>query len=279
MTVLLLASLALAAPVPKDQTAELKWKFTQGDTFYMKCVQESSCTAGPPGGASVQSSAVVTTYAFKLKVLATSPKSTLIEVMVESIKDGEAPNGGNLKQVEDKEAAGLIVILNLDSSHQITRAYVDAEQVKVAQSRMIDERVRYRIGGLIRSIPGKTLSKGEKWTAETAFAQFYGTESETYRGTVDGITDGVAKLAVEVDRAWNKNEADKAKAEAAFAYDSLAGTNGERTVWFDTKTGRVKAVEDSYTTTGEMKRGGPGLQVVQKIKVKTTVSDQPPKDE
>jgi hypothetical protein len=278
MSPLLLVSFALAAPVPKDASAELKWKFIKGDVFYIKCLEESSATAGVPGEAPRQKASSITEYHFKIAVVSTGEQGTMILVTFESIRNGADENGGRVVLQEDKSVSGQSVILDLNAKQQITKVYVEVEKTVPTRIPTIAEIVRYRIGAVIQAVPGKQLGKGEKWTNEWETPQNYGTVKLKTRGVVDGITDGIAKLAVEVDREWTKNAAEKAKADAQFAYDSVKGENGQRTIWFDTKAGRVQKLEESYTLTGEFQRGGAELQLTQQIKVTTTVSGTPPKD-
>jgi hypothetical protein len=281
---LLLASLALSAPVPKAAAPDLKWRFAKGDTFYVKYEQEATSTVNG-AGAGGQANTSVTAFVYKFVVTSAKPDETVLELTFESCKTGHAQAGQAAKLAEEQNVAGKVVTFTLDGKLKVTKVDGAAELAKAAPgaaSGMLNEDyLKYNLTTLLTAVPGKPLGKGEKWDAETDQAMTQGlTVKKTMRGTVDGFTDGVAKLTVESDHAWTGSpQAGGGPGAANLQYD-LRGEKGQTTVLFDTKAGRLKKWEEAYTIGGGIDLGGgQKLNLTAAMKTTVTVSDEKPKDE
>ncbi len=288
MTALLLASLALGAPVPKAGASDLKWKFKKGDVFYVQLEQEATSTVNGAGVGGAQGSTSATTVVYKFSVTSAAEKETVLDLECVSAQVGHGIGGQAAKKEDIKAAAGKTVSITLDAKQAVTKVTGGAELAKaggLAEQFLTEDGLKHTLADLLTAVPGKALGKGEKWSAETESPMMQGlTEKKESRGVVDGITDGVAKLSVEVDRTWSgmANAGGGGGAGQGINY-SLKGEKGQATVWFDTKTGRMQKREETYTVAGGINLGGGGgaaqqINLSASVKSTVTVSDKPPKE-
>lgn len=289
MTTLLLASLALAAPVPKASSPDLKWRFKKGDVFYVKYEQEANSTVNGGGvGVAAQGTVSATTVVYKFTVTSAAEAETILELECVSAQVGHGIGGQAVKKEDIKTASGKTVTVTLDAKQAVTKVVGGAELAKAggqAEQFLSEDGLKHTLADLLAAVPRKALGKGEKWSAETESVMTLGlTEKKESRGVVDSISDGIAKLTVEVDRNWSgsPNVGGGGGPGPGITY-SLKSEKGEATVWFDTKTGRLQKREESYTMTGGINLGGGGgaaqqINLTASVKGTVTVSDKPPKE-
>jgi hypothetical protein len=288
MTALLLASLALAAPVPKAPSPELKWRFKKGDVFYVQYEQEANSTVNGGGvGVAAQGSVSATTVVYKFTVTTAADAETVLELECVSAQVGHGIGGAAVKKDDIKGVAGKTVTVTLDAKQTLTKVTGGAELAKaggLAEQFLSEDGLKHTLADLLTTVPGKAMGKGEKWSVETASVMTLGlTEKKESRGVVDGITDGVAKLTVEVDRTWAGTANAGGGGPGPGITYSLKSEKGEATVWFDTRTGRLQKREETYTMTGGINVGGAGgaaqqINLSASVKGTVTVSDKPPKE-
>ncbi|MEO2088138.1 MAG: hypothetical protein ABGY75_01400 [Gemmataceae bacterium] len=285
MTALLLASLALTAPVPKATSPELKWRFKKGDVFYVQYEQEATSTVN--GAGAVQGNVSATTVVYKFTVTSAAESETVLELECVSTQVGHGVGGQGVKKEDIKAAVGKTVTVTLDAKQTVTKVAGGAELAKAggqAEQFLSEDGLKHTLTDLLTAVPVKTVGKGEKWSAETEATMMLGlTEKKTIRGVMDGITDGVAKLTSEVDRTWTGTaNAGGGGPGPGITYD-LKSDKGQAMVWFDTRTGRLQKREESYTMAGGINVGGVGgaaqqINLTASVKCTVTVSDKPPKD-
>lgn len=280
MTALLLASLALAAPVPKASSPDLKWRFKKGDVFYVQYEQEANSTVNAEAGVAAQGSMSATTVVYKFTITSAAETETVLELECVSAQVGHGIGGQAAKKEDIKAAAGKTVTVTLDAKQAVSKVVGGAELAKVAGAAehfLSEDGLKHKLADLLSAVPGQTLGKGQKWSAETESPLTVGfTETKTMRGMVVSVNDEVAKLIVEVDRTWIGNPGPGITC-------SQKGEKGEATVWFDTRTGRLQKREETYTMAGGINLGGGGgaaqqINLSASVKSTVTVSDKPPKE-
>ncbi len=275
---LLVASAAVAAPVPKNPSPELKWKFAKGDTFYVTSTLDAAAAInGGPGN--VQQSLTASVYTYKATVTAADDMGSTLEVEFLSCKTGSGVAGAAVKMADQAGVAGKKLTLALDPTNKVTKADGVADLGNVG-GMLGGEFMQGQMQDLLRAVPGKTLTKGDTWNGEEE--QAMGQEmvmKRTDRGTVAGTDDGLTKLEVETDNAMSGGP------KGGPALD-LKGEKGKRVVLFDAKAGRVRKVEENYTVAGNLDLGNgggggapPAINVTLTFKMTTTVSDKEPKEE
>lgn len=285
-TTLALAA-ALAAPVPKAAAPDLKWKFTKGDTVYVKTVTENTSSVTGGGGVGAQAHTSLGEWVYKLTVLAAGEKETTLEMEFISAKSGSNAGGGVVAKLDDVAGvAGKKATFTLDKDHKVTKAE-GADKLAnaaagVAAGLMGEDYLKHTLEDLVRAVPGKPLGKGEAWTGEGTSPLSDGIiYKRTDRGTVAGTEDGLTKLEVETDNAMTGGP------KGGGLTLDLKGDKGKRTVLFDPKAGRVRKVTEEYTVSGSINIGGggggggapPNLTLNLSMKATVTVSDELPKGE
>lgn len=279
-------AVALAAPVPKATAPDLKWKFTKGDTFYVKATVDANTTINAGalgGGAAVQGSTSSAVCVYKATVTAADDKSTTIEMEFLTCKTGSGA-GGAVKMDDQKAVIGKKMTLTLDATHKVTKAD-GAANLGNAGGLFTGEFMQSQVQDLFRAVPGKALGKGETWKAEEQLPLADGIFTKrSDRGTVAGTEDGFTKLEVESDNALTGGP----KGGPAF---DLKGDKGKRTILFDPKVGRVRKLEENYNVAGNINialgGAGPGggggpppnIELSMTMKTTLTVTDEQPKDE
>ena len=282
-TTLALAA-ALAAPVPKAVAPDLKWKFTQGDTFYVKATVDATSTVSAGGpGVVAQGSTSSAVCVYKATVTAADDKGSTVEVEFLSCKTGIGGGGGAVKLDDQKGVIGKKLTLTLDPAHKVTKADGFAN-LGNGGGLFTGEYVQGQLQDLFRAVPGKALGKGETWKGEEQLPLADGIGiKRADRGTVAGTEDGLTKLEVESDNAVTGGP------KGGPVID-LKGDKGKRTILFDPKAGRVRKLEENYTVGGNIDvaavggggGGGapaPGISLNMTMKTTLTVSDEQPKDE
>jgi hypothetical protein len=281
---LLAAAVALAAPVPKATSAELKWRFHKGDTCYVKAEIENVASlnaGGGGGGGAVQGTESGAEYVYKLTVTADDEKGATLELEFLSCKAGtSAGGGGGLKLADEPGVPGKKVTVTLDKANKVTKLDGAGKLggPGVAAGLLAEEYLKHNLDDLIRAVPGKPLGKGDTFTAEAeATLAEDMVMKRTDRGTVAGTEDGFTRLEVETEQAMTGGQ------KNGITMD-LKGDKGKRTVLFDPKAGRVRKVTEEYTMAGTVGIGGGGgaaqnIQMSMTLKATVTVTDDPPKGE
>lgn len=270
MTALLLASLALAAPVPKN-APELKWKFTKGDTFYVKYDAESETLVNGANGTHSRTVAV-----YKFAVLSAGDKETSLEMEYVSFHYGVGRGGVKTTAVNGLD--GLKLTVTLDVVGNVTDLTGADAVAKAAANQgvgaLYNEYQRYALTELFRTGPDKPARVGDSWKTDfdSPFANGLRIKKEM-RGKVDRLEDGVATMTVEEDYAVVPDP----NAANVLGYE-LKGEKNPSTLKFDARKGRLIRRDESHELTGSLNGGG-NLTVTLKGKSTTSVSDKEPKDD
>lgn len=282
-TPILAAALAVAAPIPKPATPDLKWRFAEGDTFYVTYVQTATTSvdlgmgnAGAGGNNTTKAEAV-----FQVTVTQAADKQTTLEL--EFLSADVGLGGAAVNPVAPADLKGKRVTLTLDPKQAVTGVKGAAELAKAggpgAAGLLAEDALKFLVGDLLRAVPGKPLGTGDKWTAESEGERGQGmTVKRTDRGRVVGSENGLITLAVESDQSWTMDGNSGVTAQ-------LNGEKGTRAVLFDPKAGRVRKVEDKFTVKGNVAivggAGGngnvPTITMTSDVSVTVTVTDDPPK--
>lgn len=271
-------AVALAAPVPKQTGAELKWKFAKGDTFYVVSEHEAKMTVNLGGaGQNVTTSSSLT---YKVTVKDDDPKAAVLEVEFVSIA-AKVDGGGAAPPAKQEDLAGKTLTFTLDADHKATKVDGAEEVVKAAGGGGLNgffqgaDAMKHFLDDLVRAVPGKSLGKGDTWTTELLQALGEGVSmARTEKGAFAGGEGGLTKLTADVDRVmeWTGNTPISLK---------MKGEKGKRTVLFDPKARRVRRVADEYTMAGDGTVGGGGggqaISMSMEVKATITVSDDKPK--
>jgi hypothetical protein len=286
VTPLVLLSLTLAAPVPKDVSSDLTWKFKKGDTFYVKYDSETTSEvagAGVGGGnGSTQTTAVVCQFT----VASADDKGAVLEVEYVSFRAGVSVAG---RQVAGGGAAatvtGLKVTATLDADRKVTKldgsdAVVKAAGNGIASQMLSEEYTRYWLTELLQAVPPKPLKAGGDWKGEFDTPFYSGMRiKKTSQVKANTTKDGVATISVESDYAMSPD-----KNQGPGLSFEMKGEKNPSTVQFDTKKGRPVKIEETHEMTGGVNVGGGGaggqnLTVTMKGKSTTTISDEKPKED
>lgn len=280
MFITLALSVALTAPVPKGVSTELKWKFAKGGTFYVTYEHEGTAKVDGLNGTVATTNWSMVTVIYKMTVTTVDEKGVTLEMEFLSAKGASGTAGNKPADLDDQPAVvGKKVTLTLDKDHNVTKA-VGADEVAAVGGPVGDmyknDSLKLAIKRMVRSVPGKTLGKGDKWTEKDEWKLPDGMSAKsTDRGTVVGTEDGLTKLEVESDQVWSGDNVGGQKVAI-----QLKGDKGKRAVLFDVKAGRVRKVEDAIELVGTIILGGCDTQTINitaALKVTVTVSDTEPK--
>lgn len=281
MFTVLAAALALSAPVPKATTADLKWKFNKGDTFYVRTTVDATSTVNAGPGVGAQGSTSAAEFVFKATVASADEKGATLEVEFLSCKSGNAAGLAGVKMEDQKGVLGKTMTFALDAAHKVTKAD-GLVAMGNAGGLFSAEYVQSHVQDLMRAVPGKPLGKGDTWKGEEELPLADGIVSKRSDcGTVAGTEDGLTKLEVETDNAMSGGPKG-----GGIKFD-LRGDKGKRTILFDPKSGRVRKLDENYTVAGTINIGNggggggppPNITVSMTMKTTVTVSDKEPKAE
>ena len=284
MFTVLAAALALSAPVPKATTADLKWKFNKGDTFYVRTTVDANSTVNAGPGVGAQGSTSAAEFVYKATVASADEKGATLEVEFLSCKTGNGGGGGGgaVKLEDQKGVLGKKMTFTLDAAHKVTKAD-GLVALGNAGGLFSAEYVQSHVQDLMRAVPGKPLGKGDTWKGEEVLPLADGIVSKrSDSGTVAGTEDGLTKLEVETDTLMTGGP------KGGGITFNLKGDKGKRTVLFDPKSGRVRKLDESYTVAGSINIGNGGgggggvpqnITVSMTMKATVTVSDTEPKAE
>jgi Family of unknown function (DUF6263) len=197
-TAVLLA--AVTAPV-MGQEVELKWKFKEGDKFYVEDVtnmKEYVNLAGLEEQKVESKVTLVTSYAIKKVTSETVvAKMKMEHVAVKSEGKAASPLGKLLKKFKDAEFTVTLThdgnIKSFEGFKEVAKAIAgdDKDQAELLKMFINEETFSRLVEDGFCCLPGKTVKKGDGWDRETKlpmppFGEFKVNNAYVYGGKVDG---------------------------------------------------------------------------------------------
>jgi hypothetical protein len=283
-----LAALLAAPPAAAQDAVPLKWSLKEGDTFYVRTVQDMDMAIGVLG--QNQDMKQKATTVVRIRVKSAAPTATVVEMTYIDFKMDAAgfPGAGG---VTDK-MKGLNFTVTLDDKMEVKKlegydkfldaiAGEDETQRKLMSTLIPESTFRQMVSQTFVIAPGKPVKPGDTWTRSDELAMGpLGTFVLKQTFKLDAVTDGVAKITGKADVAFKPGDGGAAGlpfkiTKADLKADKFTGTYG-----FDTKAGRLKDATADGTISGTMTASAMGqeIEITMKIKMNstTTVTDKNP---
>jgi hypothetical protein len=288
MTAATTLALALALAPAQADGVNLKWSLKEGDTFYVKTVQDMDMTIGVMGQNIDQKQKGTNVIRFRVK--SAKPGATVVEMTTIAFDmDAGLPGAGGLTE----KMKGLNFTVTLDDKLEVTKlegydkfldaiAGEDEAQRKLMGTLIPEATFRQMISQTFVISPGKPVKVGDTWTKSDELSMGpLGSFALKQTFTLNDVTGGVAKIGSKADMKFKP--AGKGGAgglpfqitRADMKADKFAGT-----YQFDTRAGRLTEATADGTMSGTMtaSAGGQEIEISMKMKMKstTTVTDRNP---
>jgi hypothetical protein len=191
---------AVAAPA-LGQEANLKWKFKEGDKFYVEDVttmKETVNLAGLDEQKAENKVTMVTSYSInKVTSEAVTAKMKIEHVAVKSDGKGSSMLGKFLKKFKDAEFTVTLTpegsLKTFDGFKEVAKAIAgdDKDQAELLKMFINEESFSRLVEDGFACLPNKSVKKGDQWSRETKlpmppFGEFKVNNNYTYGGKEDG---------------------------------------------------------------------------------------------
>jgi hypothetical protein len=288
----LAVTLVLAAAAPSQDAVTLKWKLSEGETFFAKNLMDMDMEMGFMGQ-NIELNMKMTTVQ-RFKVTSVKSDATTVEMTMESmeIKAGGLPGGiPGLGDVGDR-VKGAKITATLNDKMEVTKLQGyekfldklagDNENLrKQMEGQFSEAAVQQMISQVFAISPGKPVKVGDTWEHKDKMPAGGIEATAKQKFKVESIEDGVAKIGVTGDLEFKPGDGlpglpPGVKVENfKLKVDKFGGN-----LLFDTKAGRLKENKMDMNFNGSMtiSAGGQELDMTMKIKAKqtTTVHDKNP---
>jgi hypothetical protein len=283
----LLATAVIAAPVPKAARVDLNWKFTKGDTFYVRYEAEHTEASGGPGG---DKSEVRRVCVWRFQVLEAAATETKLELEFVSYHVGTRPAGKPYRMNEVKAASGETVTVTLDETRRVTKVVgmprvARAVADPLARRFLSDDQMRPELTDLFRSCTDTPQSVAGEWTAKGVQPIGDGLVAKVeFRGQLASVKGDVATVTGEEDVTVEPDPVLVRQLRIpALGGVRLTGMKNPVRVTFDVKAGRLVSREATRELSGRIETGngiGPvDTAVTSKVRTTATVSATKPNEE
>lgn len=179
-----------------------------------------------------------------------------------ALRDNKGAEGKTIKCKVDKQWK----IESIDDSDGLAKAFPTIDLTELVQTTVCTAVV---------ALPAKKVRRTDRWEVETSNSLNNGTLS--MKGKVKSVSLAETFCRIQFDAEWRWKKSGNVTASG---FDEIKGDDGLRTVWYDSKRGRVSKIEDEYTQRGDYssddQRGGEKRTAVIKTVIVSEFSDQSP---
>jgi hypothetical protein len=287
MTTATTLALALALAPAQADGVNLKWSLKEGDTFYVKTVQDMDMTIGVMGQNIDQKQKGTNVVRFRVK--SAKPGATVVEMTTIAFQmDAALPGAGGLTE----KMKGLNFTVTLDDKMEVTKLegydkFLDAiggddeNQRKLMATLIPEATFRQMISQTFVISPGKPVKVGDTWTKSDELSMGpLGSFALKQTFTLNEVDGGVAKIGSKADLKFKAAAGGGGGLPFKITKADLKADKFTGTYDFDTKAGRLKEATADGTMSGTMtaSAGGQEIEISMKIKMKanTTVTDRNP---
>jgi hypothetical protein len=240
----------LAAPALGQGTAKLRWKFQEGEKFYVEDISNMKQKITFMGKDIEQSmkTTMVTSYTVKK----TGPESTTLVQKIENVDvTSQGGLGGDLDKMMEK-LKGATFTLTLDKKGKITKfegyeTFIKnltegmEEAAKFIKMMITEDVLKKSAEEAFSFLPDKDVAKGDSWKRNSVIpfgplGSFKAANEYTYQGTEDGL----AKIALKAQLTYAPP-----KGDAGFGglfkitKGNLKSEGARGTLFFDVDKGRL----------------------------------------
>jgi hypothetical protein len=279
----LLAVVALVAGVAAPaygQEVELKWKFKEGEKFYVEDISNMKQTVTALGQTQKvdQKTTTITSYTIK-KVTTDSIEMVMKFENVEVKSDG--PIGQFDKFMEKTKGVSFTVTMapdgkvkRLEGFNEFAKQIVgdDEDTAKLLKMFINEEMFTKGVEQAFGFIPDKAVKPGDTWTRETKIpfgplGDFKTNSTYTYNGNKDGRDEISVKQSM-------RYQAPKAGTEFAGLFKIVKGDlkadNARGKYFFDADKGRLTSAELAMTIRGSLTLDLNGMELTVDLNVEQT---------